>query len=72
MADLPPSNIKRWVPQRKAAVVNAVRDGLITLGEACERYALTVEEFLSWEEAIDSYGLEGLRVNELCHHRHVH
>src|SRR5215468_5840731 len=39
---------KRWVIRRKAEVVAAVRDGLLTLEEACSRYMLTVEEFLSW------------------------
>jgi uncharacterized protein DUF1153 len=30
-----------------------------------------VEEFLTWEEAIDHYGLTGLRVNEIQRHRHA-
>jgi hypothetical protein len=33
---------------QKAIVVAAVRHGLITLGEACERYHLTTEEYVSW------------------------
>jgi hypothetical protein len=70
MVTPPPANIKRWVPQRKAEVVAAVRNGVLSLEGACERYALTVEEFLSWEEAIDHYGLPGLRINEIQHHRH--
>lgn len=59
--DLPPSNTKRWVIRRKALVVAAVRGGLISLEEACRRYALSVEEFLSWQQAIDRHGLPGLR-----------
>ena len=47
----------RWVIRRKAEVVAAVRDGLLTLEEACSRYMLTVEEFLSWQYLIDQYGL---------------
>jgi len=70
LADLPPSDVKRWVPQRKAEVVAAVRGGVLTLDAACQRYALTVEEYLSWESAISSYGLEGLRITEIQHHRH--
>jgi hypothetical protein len=70
MADLPPANVKRWVPQRKAEVVAAVRSGVLSLDDACQRYALTVEEFLSWEDAISHYGLEGLRITEIQHHRH--
>ncbi len=59
--DLPPANTKRWVIRRKAEVVAGVRSGLITLEEACRRYALSVEEFLSWESLLDEYGLSGLR-----------
>ncbi|NQV59981.1 MAG: DUF1153 domain-containing protein [Alphaproteobacteria bacterium] len=61
MSDLPPSNTKRWVIRRKALVVAAVRGGLISLEEACRRYTLSVEEFLSWQQAIDRHGLPGLR-----------
>lgn len=59
--DLPPSNTKRWVVRRKAEVVAGVRAGLITLEEACRRYALSVDEFLSWERMFDEHGLPGLR-----------
>jgi hypothetical protein len=47
IADLPPPNTRRWVIRRKAEVVAAVRGGLLSLEEACNRYTLTVEEFLS-------------------------
>jgi hypothetical protein len=61
-AELPPPETKRWVPRRKAQVVAAVRSGVLSLDEACHRYALTVEEFLSWQRALDRFGLEGLCV----------
>ena len=61
LKDLPPPSTKRWVIRRKAEVVAAVRGGLLTLEEACDRYQLTVEEFLSWQKAIDQFGLPGLR-----------
>ena len=48
IADLPPTNTRRWVIRRKAEVVAAVRGGLLSLDEACQRYKLTTEEFLSW------------------------
>src|SRR5438105_13060223 len=38
---------------RKAEVVAAVRGGLLSLEEACSRYTLTVEEFLSWQYSIE-------------------
>jgi len=47
IADLPPTSTRRWVIRRKAEVVAAVRGGLLSLEEACDRYTLTVEEFLS-------------------------
>ena len=60
--NLPPRNTVRWVVRRKAEVVAAVRDGLIGLDEACERYRLSVEEFLNWERLGNAHGLRGLRV----------
>ncbi len=59
IADLPPANTRRWVIRRKAEVVAAVRGGLLSLEEACERYTLTVEEFLSWQASINDHGLAG-------------
>ncbi len=52
---------QRWVIRRKAEVVAAVRGGLLSLEEACNRYTLTVDEFLSWQYSIDQHGLAGLR-----------
>ena len=67
--DLPPPNTKRWVIRRKAAVVAGVRAGLISLEEACRRYTLSAEEFLTWQKMIDSYGMRGLRVTRLKDYR---
>lgn len=66
---LPAPNTKRWVIRRKAEVVAAVRGGLLTLDEACERYSLTTEEFLSWQRAIEKHGLAGLRTTRLQEYR---
>jgi hypothetical protein len=60
---LGPPKPQRWVAHRKAEVVAAVRGGFISLGEACQRYALSAEEYLSWEREIDISGLPGLRMN---------
>jgi hypothetical protein len=68
VADLPPRNTKRWVIRRKAELVAAVRGGLLSLEEACERYALTVDEF-SWQRSIDRYGLPGLRATRVQDYR---
>ncbi|MBI3451724.1 MAG: DUF1153 domain-containing protein [Rhodospirillales bacterium] len=66
---LPPPATKRWVIRRKAAVVAAVRAGIISLEEACGRYNLSVEEFLSWQRLIDRHGVRGLRATRLKDYR---
>ncbi|MCZ2204120.1 CtrA inhibitor SciP [Bartonella sp. A05] len=70
VADLPPTTTRRWVIRRKAEVVAAVRGGLLSLDEACQRYTLTVEEFLSWQNSIDEHGLSGLRTTRIQRYRH--
>ncbi len=67
--DLPSPNLKRWITWRKAEVVAAVRAGLIGLDEACTRYGITIEEFLSWQRLLDEHGLHGLRVTRLQDYR---
>ena len=69
IADLPPEGTQRWVIRRKAEVVAAVRGGLLSLEEACKRYTLTVEEFLSWQQSIDKHGLAGLRATRVQQYR---
>ena len=68
-ADLPPVDTKRWVIRRKAEVVAAVRGGLLSIDEACRRYTLSVEEFLSWQRAIEAHGLPGLRATRVQEYR---
>ena len=69
VSDLPPTSTRRWVIRRKAEVVAAVRGGLLSLEEACDRYTLTVEEFLSWQSSIDEHGLAGLRTTRIQEYR---
>jgi hypothetical protein len=38
----------------------AVQQGLISFEEACERYSLSVDEYLSWQRAFERYELRGL------------
>jgi hypothetical protein len=67
--DLPSPHTKRWVIRRKAEVVAGVRSGLISLEEACRRYTLSVEEFVSWQRQIEDHGLPGLRITRLQDYR---
>lgn len=69
LEDLPPVDTQRWVIRRKAAVVAAVRNGLLSLEDACGRYRLSVEEFTSWQRLIDRHGLAGLRTTRLQDYR---
>src|ERR1700693_6371486 len=61
IADLPSPGTQRWVIRRKAEVVAAVRGGLLSVEEACSRYALSPDEILSWQHCIDRFGVAGLR-----------
>ena len=69
--ELPPPDTKRWVVRRKAAVVAAVRAGVITVEEACRRYQLSEEEFLAWQHAFEAYGLPGLRTTRIKNYRNL-
>lgn len=60
--NLPPPHTKRWVSRRKAEIVIAVNSGLLSLNEACDRYALSQEEFMAWAGSFRDFGLEGLHV----------
>ncbi len=72
ISDLPPPSTKRWVVRRKAEVVAAVNGGLLTVDEVLERYTLTLEEFASWQRAVDRSGMQGLRVTRIQHYRDLY
>ena len=48
-----PSPRQRWTVRRKAAVIEAVRGGWVPINEICERYNISVDEFVAWERDID-------------------
>ncbi len=70
LSDLPSPSIKRWHFQHKALVVTSVLKGLISVAEACARYRITIEEFISWKRLLDEHGLHGLRATRLQDYRH--
>lgn len=70
-ADLPAADTRRWVASRKAVVVKAVLHGLITEGEALERYALSAEEFALWRGAVERHGEKALRVTSIQKYRQL-
>jgi hypothetical protein len=53
-AGLPKSHRVHWSQQRKAEVVRAVRDKLISFDEARWRYLLSRSEFRDWEQKVDA------------------
>ena len=55
--DLPAGNDIHWNLKRKAVVVSAVLGGIISIRDACARYELSVEEFLTWKRAAMQMGI---------------
>ena len=68
-ADLPKPTTRRWVASRKAAVVRAVDAGLITRSEALKTYALSDEEFDSWQSLVATHGEVALKATFIQRYR---
>jgi transposase-like protein len=51
----------RWVPRRKAMVINALREGRTTIEEVCRLYGLSPDELPGWITAFERHGVPGLR-----------
>jgi hypothetical protein len=69
VTELPPPGTTRWTANRKEAVVAAVEAGLLSMQDACSRYSLTIEEFLSWQLRLAQHGREGLQTKKIKQHR---
>jgi len=69
LSGLPPAETQRWPCRRKAAVVVAIRAGVLSPQEACQRYMLSLEELAAWEATLDQNGIPGLRVTRLQMYR---
>ena len=63
--ELPSLHSRRWTIRRKAAVLEALHSGALTLDQARERYALSVEEIRAWERQVERHGLHGLRATHV-------
>lgn len=68
-SDLPPRDTRRWVASRKAAVVRAVRHGLLPQDEACSFYDLSPEELQAWLDAVEIHGEGALKATRLQKYR---
>src|SRR6266852_4562129 len=58
--NLPPRTLRRWLPHHKAIVLSAVQQGILSFGEACERYNLTLDEYLSWQRSLQRQTMPSL------------
>lgn len=65
LESLPAPDTQHWVIRRKAEVVAAVGGGLLSIEEVCERYDLSLDEFMFWRRAVERSGMYGLRVTRL-------
>lgn len=69
--ELPPTDTKRWVARRKAAVLAAINAGVLSRPEACARYGISEIELQLWERAVRCAGVPGLRVTRVQIYRPV-
>jgi len=49
LSDLPPPDSRAWGLRMKARVVAAVEGGLLTVGDACARYSMSLDEYRMWK-----------------------
>jgi hypothetical protein len=68
-ADLPDPGVTRWVASRKAAVVKAVRHGLVPRSEMIDRYGISEEELDAWVAAVDRHGESALKATAVQRYR---
>jgi hypothetical protein len=54
---------------RKAAVLAEFRTGAVSVEQACRRYEISGEEFLSWLRAFEAHGVPGLRTTRIQAYR---
>jgi transposase-like protein len=55
-----PAMPMRWVMQRKLELLREIRNGKLTVDQACDRYRLSTDELFAWREALERQGPNGL------------
>ena len=68
-ADLPDQDTRRWVASRKAAVVRAIKHGLISWQDALDVYDLSDEELQTWHAAVERHGESALKATTIQRYR---
>ena len=69
LTELPPVTATRWTASHKAALVAAVRQGVLTREDVYCRYQLSAEEFTSWQRLAERHGALGLRTTRIQEYR---
>lgn len=63
-AGLPPADTRRWIPSRKALVVEAIHREELDFVAACDRWGLTPTELGQWIVRYELFGPLGLRATK--------
>ena len=66
---VPGPDTRRWVVSRKAAVLRAVRFGLLTREEALDLYDLSDEELDDWQSLVEEHGETALKATKIQRYR---
>jgi hypothetical protein len=69
LSNLPSPKTERWVARRKAEILAAVKNGILSADEACRQYRISPEELDAWSAAESRFGLTGLRTLFRAHPR---
>lgn len=69
LTELPSTTTKRWVMNRKAQVIAAISNGIMSFEEACQRYNIAGDELKSWIRLINAHGVRGLRATKIQQYR---
>jgi len=68
---LPPIDTIRWVPNRKAMLVSAIKKDVLSFDDACIIYKITPEELGGWFAAVEKHGVVALRSTRIQEYRRV-
>lgn len=68
---LPALPVKRYTPDRKARILDAIAGGALSEDEACHRYSISKEELRLWQRNDSRFGIAGLRVTKIQHYENL-
>jgi len=56
---------KRWTALYKAIIAKAIKHGVMSPEEACDRYCMAATELKRWIELLETQGVRGLSANNI-------